>query len=281
MRTRSSLLVLPFLFWLIAFVLSPLLIVIAVSFLERGTYGGIEPILNFNNYTRTLDPIYVNIAINSIFLAVLTSLSCLIIGFPMAYVMATTRVHLRWVLLILVIIPFWTNFVVRAHAIRLFFSDLGPLNSLMVMLGWIREPLPLRDSPVSLWMGMVTSYLPFMVLPLFVVLDRFDFSLIEAAQDLGASRTRTFFTVVLPVSSPGIRSGLLFVFTPALGEFVIPDLLGGARVMMVGNLISDQFLKVRNWPFGSALSLLLMVAVLLSVIFSDKKWGGHVSTSAN
>lgn len=240
--------VLPPVLWFFVFLLAPLCLVLAYSLSRRGTYGGVLFELNLDNYTRAFEWIYLKIFLNSLFLALTTAVSCLLIGYPMACVMATATKGLRSLLMILVVVPFWTNFVVRAFAIKVF---LGPLS----------------DSPLAVWIGMVTNYLPFMVLPLYVSLEGFDFTLIEAARDLGASYWSSFWRVLVPLTKKGIVTGLVFVFTPALGEFVIPDILGGARTMLIGNLITEQFLKARDWPFGSALSLLMIAIVMVCLVF--------------
>lgn len=217
------------------------------------------------NYLRALDWVYLRIFVNSLKLASLTACVCLLLGYPMAYVMATASPRIRSLLLILVILPFWTNFVIRAYAIKVFFGDYGPLNRLLMAVGLTHEPLPLGNSDLSVWFGMVTNYLPFMILPLYVALEKFDFSLLEAAKDLGATSWKVIWRVLFPLTKPGIVTGLIFVFTPALGEFVIPDLLGGARTMLIGNLITEQFLKTRDWPFGAALSILVILIVMVSL----------------
>lgn len=260
------LLILPALGWFLWFLLIPLSIVLVYSLSTRGTYGGIVFHFNTENYLRATDWIYLKIFWNSFKLATLTSFCCLLIGYPMAYVMATSSRAIRSLLLILVIIPFWTNFVVRAYAMRVLFGELGPLNRLLMSIGFIHEPIAFAQSDFSVWMGMVTNYLPFMVLPLYVSLEKFDFSLLDAAKDLGASSWKVFWRILLPLTRPGIVSGTIFVFTPALGEFVIPDLLGGARTMLIGNLITEQFLKNRDWPFGASLSLLLILIVMGSLV---------------
>ena len=163
-------------------------------------------------------------------------------------------------------IPFWTNFVVRAYAIKILFSELGPVNQIGMALGMIHEPVIFANTDFSVWLGMVTNYLPFMVLPLYVALEKFDFSLLEAAKDLGAGSWNILWRVLVPLTKAGIVTGLIFVFTPALGEFVIPDLLGGSKTMLIGSLVTEQFLKTRDWPFGAALSLILIVLVMGSLV---------------
>lgn len=234
------------------------------------------------NYLRAADPVYLNIVWQSVKLATVTAFSCLLIGYPMAYVMATSRPATRALLLMLVVVPFWTNFVVRAYAIKVILGEQGPINALGMFLGFWSQPIALGNSSLAVWLGMVTNYLPFMVLPLYVSLEKFDFSLLEAAKDLGASPLQRLWRVLLPLTRPGIITGSIFVFTPALGEFVIPDLLGGARTMLIGNLITEQFLKTRDWPFGSALSLILVFLVTVTlVVYIRSVEGGNRRAGRN
>jgi spermidine/putrescine transport system permease protein len=266
-RTKTPpALVLPAMGWFLWFLLIPLGFVMVYSLATKGTYGGIVYRFSVDNYVRATDWIYLRIFWNSLKLATLTALSCLLIGYPMAYVMATASQKMRSALLVLVVIPFWTNFVVRAYAIKVLFGELGPINQFALFLGLIHEPVVFANSDFSVWLGMVTNYLPFMVLPLYVALEKFDFSLLEAAKDLGAPGWKILLRILIPLTKPGIITGVIFVFTPALGEFVIPDLLGGARTMLIGNLITEQFLKTRDWPFGSALSLILILIVMASLM---------------
>ena len=259
-------LVLPAIGWFLWFLLIPLAIVVVYSLATKGPYGGVIFRFTPENYFRATDWIYLRIFWNSLVLAIFTTVSCLLIGYPMAYVMATAKPGMRSLLLVLVVIPFWTNFVVRAYAIKVLLAEQGPINQLALALGLFHEPISFANSSFSVWLGMVTNYLPFMVLPLYVALEKFDFSYLEAAKDLGASPWNVLWRVLIPLTQPGIVTGCIFVFTPALGEFVIPDLLGGARTMLIGNLITEQFLKTRDWPFGSALSLLLILTVMGSLI---------------
>jgi spermidine/putrescine transport system permease protein len=265
-KKRPPIIAIPALGWFLWFLLVPLAIVVGYSFVTKGVYGGV--VLNFTveNYTRATDWIYLHIFWSSLKLATLTALSCLVIGYPMAYVMATASVAIRPVLLVLIVFPFWTNFVVRAYAIKILFGELGPINELGMALGLIREPIIFANTSFSIWLGMVTNYLPFMVLPLYVTLEKLDFSLLEAAKDLGASSWNLFWKILFPLTRAGVITGVIFVFTPALGEFVIPDLLGGSKSMLIGNLVTEQFLKTRDWPFGSALSLILILLVMMSLV---------------
>jgi spermidine/putrescine transport system permease protein len=256
---------LPLIGWFLAFLLIPLAFVVVYSFSSKGTYGGVEFRFTWQQYQRALDPLYLRVLWNSVSLAGLTTLGCLLLGYPLAYSMATARGIWRSLLFVAVVIPFWTNFVVRAYAIKALLAESGPLHAVLSSLGVVLGPSGLGNSSWAVLLGMIVNYLPFMVLPLYVALERFDFQLLEAARDLGASSWQTLSRVLLPLTRPGIVSGCIFVFTPALGEFVIPDLLGGARTVLIGNLITDQFLKTRDWPFGSAISILLLVLVSISL----------------
>lgn len=234
--------------------LIPIFIVLVYSFLSKGTYGNIIFDFSFANYKRASDLLYFRIFWNSIKLATLTTVSCLIIGYPMAYTLATAPAKFRHTLLILVIIPFWTNLVLRAYAIKFLLT----------------RQFGMSEGDLAVWLGMVTNYLPFMVIPLYVALEKFDFSLLEAARDLGASSVQSFRRVLLPLTKKAVITGCILVFIPALGEFVIPELLGGARTMLIGNLIAEQFLKARDWPFGSALSILLIAPVFFVLLLNPK-----------
>ena len=267
-RQLKNLLVLlfPGTIWLLIFFIIPLVIVLIYSFLERGTYGGVIWQFTLDNYQRLAQEIYWGIFWRSLFLALITTIMCLLIGYPLAYFIATTRPPWRNVLLMLVIIPFWTNFLVRTYAWIVLLRTEGVFNIALQSLQLTEEPLTLLFTPFAVTIGLVYGYLPFMILPLYATIERFNFSLLEAAQDLGANDLRTFFRVVLPLTMRGIVAGCLLVFIPAFGAFITPDILGGAKTMMVGNLIQNQFLKARNWPFGSALSIALMIIILIPVI---------------
>ncbi len=257
---------LPAIGWLLWFLLIPLGFVVVYSFAQKGMYGGIVFEYSFENYIRAGDWLYLRIFFNSLKLAFFTALSCLLIGYPLAYAMATAPACLRPLLMGLVVLPFWTNFVIRVYAIKVVLSEHGPISWLAVALGLSVEPVSFLNGSLAVWLGMVTNYLPFAVLPLYVALEKFDFSLLEAARDLGASSGQMVMRVLFPLTRRGMVTGFILVFTPALGEFIIPDLLGGARVMMIGNLISEQFLKTRDWPFGAALALILIVTVMVSLV---------------
>ncbi len=267
-RKRRNLLLLlsPATVWLLIFFVLPLIIVLIYSFLERGTYGGVTWTFTLRNYQRLISPLYFNIFWRSIGLAALTTAVCLIIGYPLAFFITTRSPHWRNILLFLVIIPFWTNFLVRTYAWIMILRSEGVINSILQTLQIIDEPLNLLFTPFAVIVGLVYGYLPFMILPLYATLERLNFSLVEAAQDLGANDLRTFHRVVFPLTLRGIVAGSILVFIPAFGAFITPDILGGAKTLMVGNVIQNQFLQARHWPFGSALSIALMVMVLIPVL---------------
>ena len=266
-KTRNLLiLLLPATIWLLIFFIIPLIIVLVYSFLERGTYGGVTWEFTLKNYQRLANDLYLNIFWRSLGLASLTTLICLIIGYPLAFFIATSSTRWRNLLLFLVIIPFWTNFLVRTYAWIIILRSEGMINTILQSLNLIQEPLNLLFTPFAVIVGLIYGYLPFMILPLYATIERLNFSLVEAAQDLGANQIRTFFRIILPLTLPGIIAGSILVFIPALGAFITPDILGGAKTVMVGNLIQNQFLQARDWPFGSALSMGLMVLVLIPVM---------------
>lgn len=266
-KTRNLLiLLLPATIWLIIFFIIPLIIVLVYSFLERGTYGGVTWEFTLKNYQRLANDLYLNIFWRSLGLASLTTLICLIIGYPLAFFIATSSTRWRNLLLFLVIIPFWTNFLVRTYAWIIILRSEGVINTVLQSLNLISEPLNLLFTPFAVIVGLIYGYLPFMILPLYATIERLNFSLVEAAQDLGANQIRTFFRIILPLTLPGIIAGSILVFIPALGAFITPDILGGAKTVMVGNLIQNQFLQARDWPFGSTLSMGLMILVLIPVM---------------
>lgn len=261
-----NLLGLPGLVWFLFFLTIPLALVILISFLSRGTYGGIEWNFQLNNFARAFDPVYLKIFYQSLKLSTLTSALCFALGYPVAWAMATARGPLRSFLIFAIAIPFLTNLIIRVYAIRIFLGIDGPLQTLLTWMSFEFDPFVFSQNQYLVLYGMVTTYLPFMVFPLYAALEKFDFSLVEAAQDLGASSWRIFTTILLPNTRTAIASGLTLVFVPCLGEFVIPDLLGGAKTMLIGNLITEQFLKSRDWPFGSSLSVIL-IFILVAVPF--------------
>lgn len=269
-NTRANLLLAPAVLWLGLAIIAPLAIVLIVSFATRGAYG--KTIYEFtpSNFIRALDPLYLRAYWRTIWIATTTTLLCALVSYPVAYYLAL-RAPVRWkrTLLVLTVIPFWTSFLIRTYAWMLLLRSEGVINSVLVNTGLIDAPLKLLYSDFAVLIGQVYGELPFMILPIYVALDRLDVRLLEAAQDLGANRFWTFLKVTLPLSRPGLIAGIVLVFIPSLGAFITPDLLGGAKSVMIGNLIQNQFAQL-NQPFGSALSLILTAAVLVLLAIAFK-----------
>jgi spermidine/putrescine transport system permease protein len=284
---RLLFLISPSLFWLVVFFLIPLLLVFAISFGQRGTYGGVKWVLNLQNYLRFFDPLYLRIFGRTFYIAAVTTLICLITGYPLAYFIATRPPRWRNGLILLLMVPFWTNFLVRTYAWILILRDAGLINtfwtgslhaallclsSLVPLPIWepllhaTAHPLALFGTDWAIIIGLVYGWLPDMVLPCYAAIERFDFSLVEAAQDLYANRLKSFLRVILPLTMPGIVAGSVLVFIPSLGAYVTPDLLGGAKSIMIGNVIYSQFMSARDYPFGSAISFVLMAVMLVGTL---------------
>ncbi|MFN2290962.1 MAG: ABC transporter permease [Anaerolineae bacterium] len=259
-------LIFPSLFWLIVFFLIPLIIVFVYSFLKRGPYGQIEWEFNLQNYARFFDPLYLRVFARSFKIAGITTIVCFLLGYPMAYWMATRPARWRNTLLLLLMIPFWTNFLVRTYAWILILRDSGLVNNALMSLGLISQPLPLFGNDLAIVIGLVYGWFPDMVLPCYAAIERLDFSLVEAAQDLYANELRAFARIIFPLTLPGVVAGSILVFIPSLGAYVTPDLLGGAKSVMIGNVIQSQFLSVRDYPFGSAFSFVLMAMMLIATL---------------
>jgi len=255
---------LPAWLWLVLLFLAPLAIVCAYSLLVRGTYGGVEPPWTWESYRRLIDPLYGAILLRSIALSAAATAICLVMGFPLALFIARAT-RRKSLYLHLVILPFWTSFLVRTYAWMFLLRDTGLVNTALTGLGVLREPLPLLYNDGAVLLGLVYGFLPFMVLPLYATLERMDPALLEAAADLGARPWATFFRVIVPLAKPGIWAGTVLVFIPCLGAYLTPDLLGGGKSVMVGNLVQNQFTNARDWPFGSAISLILMLFTLAAL----------------
>jgi len=260
------LLILPSLFWLVVFFAIPLVIVFVYSFFSRGPYGQIVPDFTLENYGRFFDPLYLKIFVRSFKIAGLTTVFCFLLGYPMAYWLATRPPKWRNTLLLLLMIPFWTNFLVRTYAWILILRNTGLINNALMGLGVIDQPLPLFGTDLAIVIGLVYGWFPDMVLPCYAAIERLDFSLVEAAQDLYANELKAFARVIFPLTLPGIVAGSILVFIPSLGAYVTPDLLGGAKSVMLGNVIQSQFLTVRDYPFGSAFSFVLMALMLAATL---------------
>jgi spermidine/putrescine transport system permease protein len=258
------LLLTPLLAWLALFVVLPALLLLGCSFGERDEFGQVLWGFSLENYARLLDPVYLRIFLRSLGFAALTTVLCLLIGYPVAYHLARAAPRVRELLLLLVLVPFWTSFLVRTYAWMAILREEGLLNALVAWLQPAWAPLGMLYTPAAVVTGLVYSYLPFLILPVYASVEKLDGALIEAAHDLGAGPWRVFPTVILPLTLPGIAAGVTLVFVPAVAMFAVTDLLGGARVPLIGNVIQNQFLQARDWPFGAALGVALLGLFLVS-----------------
>jgi spermidine/putrescine transport system permease protein len=269
---RGLLFLLPAALWLMAFLVLPSLALVAVAFAERGGYGEIVWSFSLENLRRLLgyglfgwSPDNLLILGRSVWVAFVTSLVAALLAYPLAFFIASRPPRTRYLWLTLVIIPFWTNLVIRTYAWQLLLSPELPLARAAAALGVAEPGVALYPGSFAVYVGMVSAFLPFMVLPLYSSVERIDPSLIEAAKDLYANPARVFWQAILPQTLPGLTVGVILTFIPAMGMFVIPDLLGGAKYLLVGNLIQQQFGASRDWPFAAALSLGLMVLTLVAL----------------
>jgi len=267
------------------FGIAPLIITFVYSFLVAGTYGGVEWKFTVEAYVQFLFdrdifsgqiqfiPDYLEIFWRSILLAGITTLTCLLVGFPTAYFMATRPPSQRNLWVFLITIPFWTNLLIRTYAIMLIIRDEGLVNDFLLWLGLIDRPILILYTNTAILLGLLYSFLPFMVLPLYASLEKLDFRLVEAAFDLYATRGQALRRIVIPLARPGIIAGCLLVFVPGLGSYITPVLLGGGSRLMIGNLIALQFGTSRDWPFGSAMAFILMAVVLLALMLYARSTG--------
>jgi spermidine/putrescine transport system permease protein len=261
-RARAGALLAPGSLWLVVFFAVPILIMLGYSLMPRGLYGGVERGFTLEHYTRFIDPLYLDILRRTLAWSLACTATCLGLGYPVAYTIVRSC---RWrnLLLLLVVLPFWTSFLVRTFAMIFLMRDTGLINDWLAKLGLIQHPLTILYTPFAVMVGLVYGFLPFMILPIYASLEKLDRGLLEAAEVLGARPAARFRRVTLPLSMPGVVAGCLLVFIPALGSFLTADRLGGAKQMMIGNLVQNQFSAARNWPFGSAASFIIMSLILL------------------
>jgi spermidine/putrescine transport system permease protein len=266
------LLLAPLVAWAVAFVIAPALIMLVYSFAHRGTLGGVTLGFTLENYANVLDPVYLKIVIRSIWYATITTALCLAAGYPVAYLIGRSDERWRNLLLMAVMVPFWTSFLIRTYAWVTILKSQGLLNSLALQLGLITEPFEMLYTPGAVIVGLVYTFLPFMILPIYSSVEKLDGALVEAALDLGAGPVRAFQRVIVPLTAPGIAAGVLLVFVPSLGIYAVNDILGGGRVDMIGNIIENQFKgNARNWPFGAALGTTLLVSFGLIYWFVNRR----------
>lgn len=255
----------PYVLWSAIFIVIPLLLIVFFSFTSKvdGRF-----VFSFENFQRLFEPIYFTVFIRSIWLAVLSTVLCLILGYPIAYIISKLPIKRRNMLILLFILPMWMNFLLRTYAWMAILGRDGLINTLLGYIGI--SPIKMLYTDGAILLGMVYNFLPFMVIPIYTVLIKIDKNLVNAAYDLGANKAQAFRKVILPLSIPGIISGITMVFMPAVSNFVIPNLLGGGKYMLVGNLIEQQFTTIGNWNFGSALSIFMMILILISMAFMSK-----------
>jgi spermidine/putrescine transport system permease protein len=289
--TQGTLLALPTMLWMLGLLVIPLILTTIISFGKRSPDGNVIYTFSLDNYIRLFgystkcdagqascfDPLYMQILSRSLSLAFETTALVIVLAYPLAYFIARANPRRRNMFLFMVLVPLWTNFVIRVYAWMMLLRKEGAINSI---LGWLAglvgihfQPLEMLYTPGAVLVGMVYEFLPFMILPIFTSLEKIENSLYEAAADLGANPFRTFLRVTLPLSMPGVVAGTILVFIPVMGTFIVSDLLGGRQVILVGNLIQRQFLDARDPTFGSAASLILMIMTLIVTYFYTSKFG--------
>lgn len=274
-RLWGWLLISPLVLWLAAFVVVPMAILLVYSFCQRDDLGRVVFSFTWENYGRVLDPIYLRILGRSVGYAGLTTLVCAVVGFPVAWSIARQPPGRRDALLFLLMIPFWTSFLIRTYAWIAILKTEGLLNGLLQYAHVISAPLPLLYTPGAVVIGLVYAYLPFMILPIYGSAEKLDPAVVEAAHDLGAGPLRTFAEVIIPLTRPGIAAGVLLVFVPAIGMFAITDLMGGAQVPLIGNVIQNQFFRARNWPFGAALGVVFTLLFVAAYALAQRRGRRH------
>jgi spermidine/putrescine transport system permease protein len=252
--------------WFSIFALAPILLTLITSFLTADSSSIVAYKFTWHNYTKLLNSNYFTILLRSLYLAISCTFICLILGYPFSYIIARSKNRHRALLLLLVIIPFWTSSLIRTYAIMAIIKAKGLLNLCLIFLGIIHKPLPILYTQTAVVIGCVYDLLPFMILPLYASIEKLNPEFIEAARDLGAKKITTFVKIIIPLTIPGIIAGSVLVFLPAMTMFYIPVLLGGAKSMLIGNLIEHQFLALNNWPMGAAISIFLSIIMCLFIL---------------
>ena len=255
--------------WMVLFVTIPMLFIIYISFMTRGTFGGVEYTPTLEPYRTLADATYFAVILKSLRVALVTTLTCLLLGYPFAYYIARKPPETASKLIMLLMIPLWTNSLMRLNAWMLLFQTNGPVNSLLLAAGIVKQPVQFIYTDGLVLLGLITNFLPFAVLPMYSSIEKLQTNMLEASADLGAKPSVTFLRVTLPLTFPGIFSAIILTFIPALGTYTITDMLGGGKVLYIGNIIKNQFGVIRNWPLGAALSvLLLLITALLIFVYS-------------
>jgi len=264
----------PVAIWLLLLVAAPMLYVFFLSFLSTDGYQTVFK-FTLDNYKNLVNPTYLEIYANSFLIAFFTTVICIIAGYPFAYQMARANKKRKACMMVLLMLPFWTNSLIRLNAWKTLLGKTGILNTMLIEIGLIKEPLEFLYTRGAVLLGMVYILIPYMILPLFASLDKLDPSLLEASGDLGAGRIKTFLNITLPLTFAGIFSGSIMIFIPSLGYFFVSDIMGGGKSQLIGNLIETQFKAANNWPFGASLSMMLIFLILFMVTVY-KKTGGDV-----
>ncbi|AZS13195.1 ABC transporter permease [Paenibacillus lutimineralis] len=267
---KSNLSLLPVFLWLFLFLILPMLMVVGISFMDRDELGNVIYHFNLNSYATFFDPLYLGIYWDTIVLSVVTTVICLLLSYPLAYYIANAGPRMQTWGLVMITIPFWINFLIRTYAWVLLLRTQGVVNSLLLDLGFIQEPLQMLYTKGAVFLGMVYTFIPFMVLPIYVALEQMDKKLLEAASDLGATPWKSFWHITLPQTKSGIMTGAVLVYVSTTGMFVVTDILGGAKSAMISNIIQSQFLGARNWPFGSALSVIFVITSLIMIALFNR-----------
>lgn len=275
-RDGFSLSVLPMYVWTVLFVAIPLVYILAMSFMRRAETWGVVNEFTADNYLKILDPVYLKVFGESLWIALLTTVFTLLLGYPFAYFTAKLKAKWRQLVLLLVVVPFWTNSLVRIYGWMILLRSQGVVNNVLMGMGVVDAPLKLLYNFGAVLVGMVYALIPFMILAIYNSVEKMDWSIVEAARDLGATKWKAFWSVTVPQTMPGVMAGCVLVFVPSVGLFFLSDLLGGAKTMLLGNLIKNVLLSARDWPFGAALSVVMMAATTL-IIWLYKKVSGEKS----
>ena len=256
--------------WMIVFVTIPMLFIIFISFMTRGTFGGVEYTPSLESYQTMMEVTYFHVIVKSLGVAAETTIACLIVGYPFAYFIARKPPDVASRLITLLMIPFWTNSLMRLNAWMLIFQTNGPVNKFLLNISLIDKPITFIFTDGLVLLGLITNYLPFAVLPMYSSIEKLQKPILEASADLGAKPSVTLMKVTLPLTFPGIFSAIILTFIPALGTYVITDMLGGGKVLYIGNIIKNQFGTIRNWPLGAAMSVLLLAVTALMIFFYSR-----------
>lgn len=265
----------PISLWMYLLVAIPLIYIIVISFMNKGTYGGVTPGFTVNNYLSILNPLYIYTFLKSIGMSVAVTFICLVIAYPFTYFIAKKTPIQKTVFMSMVMVPFCVSMIIRLFLWVNILRSEGIINNFLISLGLIKEPLKLVYNPVGAMIGLIYMLLPFMILPLYSSIEKLDKSLLEAANDLGAKPVKSFLKITLPLTKPGIFAGCVMVFIPSMGLYFVTDLMGGSKTLVIGNLIKNQFITARNWPLGAAMSVILML-ITLALLKGYQKAGGSM-----